>query len=165
MNAERHPGSQTLALFAGGDMELWPLFRVWWHARKCAACRTELARFRAVRERTREDALDFLAADSLEWERLEAEAMPRAGSEPDRIRGCADFQALIPAFVAGELTPARAKLVEDHTRSCVPCRRVLLHARAARTASPAISAAPSKAPMTHRASRWAAAASPSRAHR
>ena len=104
------------------------------------------------------DAAEVESSARRVWERLEAEAMPRAGSEPDRIRGCADFQALIPAFVAGELTPARAKLVEDHTRSCVPCRRVLLHARAARTASPAISAAPSKAPMTHRASRWAAAA-------
>ena len=44
---------------------------------------------------------------------------------PVVLRGCPDVQALVPAFVAGTLSPARSLLVEDHTRSCVPCRRVL----------------------------------------
>lgn len=53
------------------------------------------------------------------------EATAPAGS----LHGCEDFQSLIPAFVRGELSPARALLVEDHTRSCVPCRRALREAR------------------------------------
>ncbi len=42
---------------------------------------------------------------------------------------CEDFQAEIPAYVAGTLTEARALLVGDHTRECVPCRRALMDHR------------------------------------
>lgn len=49
------------------------------------------------------------------------------------LSSCADFQAEIPAFVAGRLPEARALLVGDHTRECVPCRRVLMEARGAAT--------------------------------
>jgi len=59
-------------------------------------------------------------------ERLHLASTP--GSH-DVIDGCEDFARLVPAFVAGELPEARRLLVEDHTRSCIPCRRVLMAAR------------------------------------
>ena len=54
------------------------------------------------------------------------------GSKSNRpLNSCSDFQAEIPAFVAGSLSDARTLLVGDHTRQCVPCRRVLMEARGA----------------------------------
>ena len=43
----------------------------------------------------------------------------------DHITGCADFQTLMPGFLAGELSGARKLLLEDHTRECLPCRKAL----------------------------------------
>jgi ferric-dicitrate binding protein FerR (iron transport regulator) len=47
------------------------------------------------------------------------------------LTSCTDYQAEIPAYIAGTLPEARALLVGDHTRECVPCRRVLMEARGA----------------------------------
>jgi hypothetical protein len=56
------------------------------------------------------------------------------------LTSCEDFQAEIPAYVAGTLTDARALLVGDHTRECVPCRRFLMEARGGtRQLSPRVS--------------------------
>ncbi|MBI4873994.1 MAG: FecR domain-containing protein, partial [Acidobacteria bacterium] len=38
------------------------------------------------------------------------------------IRGCDDFQALLPDYRAGRLSPPRKLLIEDHLHECVACR-------------------------------------------
>jgi ferric-dicitrate binding protein FerR (iron transport regulator) len=58
-----------------------------------------------------------------------------APSVHSSLKSCEDFQSLIPAYLRGELSPARALLVEDHTRSCIPCRRALREARDGRKAT------------------------------
>src|SRR5689334_7318643 len=58
------------------------------------------------------------AAAARVWERL------AAAQKGEHIRGCADFQALIPEYRAGRLPEARATLLKDHLRECVNCRRV-----------------------------------------
>lgn len=67
------------------------------------------------------------------WNRITAEL--GGGHAP--LRGCDDVRALIPALVAGALPEARALLVEDHIRNCVPCRRSLLEARGIAAQPPA----------------------------
>lgn len=87
------------------------------------------------------------------WQHLSAEAavgapaspaastIPAEVAVPVSLRGCDDFQSLIHAYLRGELPPARALLVEDHTRSCVPCRRALRETREGIKAAPSRAAA------------------------
>jgi hypothetical protein len=78
---------------------------------------------RAVSE-IRDEPIDpaaIEAAAARVWARL-AEAAE--GQPAEHIRGCADFQALIPEYRAGRLPEARALLVKDHLHNCVACRRV-----------------------------------------
>lgn len=61
------------------------------------------------------------------WARLTA-----APVVPDKLRSCADFQALISDYREDALTPSRRLLFEDHTHSCVDCRKALERAESPR---------------------------------
>jgi ferric-dicitrate binding protein FerR (iron transport regulator) len=56
-------------------------------------------------------------------QRLEVELRPGQDAGAT-IRGCADVQALLKAYKAGTLAPARELLVQDHLRECAVCRAV-----------------------------------------
>ncbi|RMH16275.1 MAG: zf-HC2 domain-containing protein, partial [Acidobacteria bacterium] len=83
-----------------------------------------------------DDALVDEAAARV-WRNLNGPNAGVAAAEVDEIRGCDDYQALIPAYLAGRLSAARAALFEDHTRECVPCRKALVQARSGEAPRPA----------------------------
>ncbi len=87
------------------------------------------------------------------WAAMEKEAVV-APAQVDRIEGCADYQALIPEYIAHQLTPARRTLLEYHLRECVECRKVLWMKRAPQ-AQPA---GPRTMPGMRPAFKWAIAA-------
>jgi FecR-like protein len=70
------------------------------------------------------------AADRV-WARVSAAAGATEFQLPtvDKIEGCADFQSLIPAYLAGKLSEARSLLLVDHTHECIPCRKAMNEAR------------------------------------
>lgn len=74
---------------------------------------------RAAAHRVRER----LARESVQ---MPAAAPAQAGAQ---LAACADYQALIPAYLQGALAPAKALLLEDHGRECIACRRALKAAR------------------------------------
>jgi FecR protein/Putative zinc-finger len=49
------------------------------------------------------------------------------------IRGCSDFQSMLPAYLTGEVSEPRRLLLEDHIFSCVACRHALDAARTGKT--------------------------------
>ncbi len=84
----------------------------------------------AVRDEAIDPATEAAALGRIH-RRLAAGSAPASfvAGEEHRIHGCAGFQELIPAYLAGALAEPKRLLVEDHTRECVPCRRVLAAAR------------------------------------
>src|SRR5678815_3325699 len=87
-----------------------------------------------IRNEKVDSAVVSAAADRV-WARVSAAAGEADFQMPtvDRIEGCADFQSLIPAYLAGKLSEARSLLLVDHTHECIPCRRAMNDARSRRT--------------------------------
>jgi hypothetical protein len=110
----------------------------------------------------RDDAAPAGAADRAAeraWERI-APVQRAAPSSVEAITGCADVVALLPALRRGELSAARALLVEDHLRDCVPCRKAFLQpARGHLALLPWRSSTASTAPPPLRLKPYAVAAS------
>ncbi len=86
-----------------------------------------------------EELLDQ-AVDALKQERLDSAGVDEiAGrvreqldldvAEPVKLRGCEDFQSLIPDYLAGNLSGGRRLLLEDHAQHCLVCRKALTAAR------------------------------------
>ncbi len=62
------------------------------------------------------------------WESITGEPSTFDASA-SRLRNCADFQALIPAYVEQRLPAGRVMLFDDHVHGCVACRHALQEAR------------------------------------
>ena len=87
-----------------------------------------------IRNEKIDEAKMSAAADRV-WARVstaagESEVKTPAGHHIEgHIEGCADFQSLIPAYLAGKLSEARSLLLVDHTHECIPCRKAMNNAR------------------------------------
>lgn len=79
----------------------------------------------AIRKEEPQDAQIEAAA-----ERIRQKFFANSLAAPERLRSCADFQAIIPAYLNKTLSAARALLLQDHTRECVACRHAVEKARA-----------------------------------
>jgi hypothetical protein len=99
------------------------------------------------------------AADRV-WARVSAAAGEAEFNLPtvDRIEGCADFQSLIPAHLAGKLSEARSLLLVDHTHECIPCRKAMNEARSRRSVTVKPLARKSRYTLQPVVMRWAIAA-------
>ena len=84
-----------------------------------------------VAEEIRAQKIDDATAQRITDEVRKRLGIGREAHRP--LSSCVDFQNEIPAYVAGTLPEARKLLVGDHTRECVPCRRVLMEARGVTT--------------------------------
>src|SRR5436190_2492790 len=108
----------------------------------------------ATVEQVEESAVRVLY--NLQSEHAKVVPHPASVEGADRIRGCDDFRALIPAYLSSSLTPSRKLLFEDHTHECVLCRKALEGHRG-QTPRPPVKGHRGLPPMPLRP-RWIAAA-------
>ena len=93
-----------------------------------------------VTEEIRQERIDSELVDEAAdrvWVKLSTTSLAGAAdtSTIEHIHGCADFQALMPAYLRGELQTARSLLLKDHTHECIPCRKALKLAREGKVAA------------------------------
>ena len=63
------------------------------------------------------------AASASAWDRIAQELkLPNAADPNFRIRGCADVEALLPAYKAGRLSSMHATVIRDHLGDCLDCQ-------------------------------------------
>lgn len=109
-----------------------------------------------IREEAVDPALVDAAASRVRGRLFAGQPSSGTPASTDRLRNCADFQALIPAYLNRTLGAGKSMLLVDHTHACVECRRALDTARSGKVQvlrrPQAVSAQVS--PVT----RWAAAA-------
>jgi len=65
----KHPGEETLALFAGQDLGVFARWRTRRHLERCERCRSEVAEFSALRH----EVSDLSELPGISWNRLAAE--------------------------------------------------------------------------------------------
>src|ERR1041385_4765744 len=112
-----------------------------------------------IRDEKVDPAVMAAAADRV-WARVSAAAGEAEFQMPaiEHIEGCADFQSLIPAYLAGKLSEARSLLLVDHTHECIPCRKAMNEARARRSVTVKPAASKTNYKMQPAVMRWAIAA-------
>jgi hypothetical protein len=79
-----------------------------------------------IRNEAIDDRIVAEASDRV-WSSMSAS--PSAPFSMQKLRGCEDFQALIPAYLEKNLPEARRLLVQDHVYQCVACRHAVEQAR------------------------------------
>ena len=89
----------------------------------------------AIHDHRMDDDAVAAAADRVHQSLLGATAGAAIADAPARLASCDDYRALLGPYLRGALTEGQAALVEDHTRSCIPCRRALRQAREGTPAS------------------------------
>jgi anti-sigma factor RsiW len=102
-----HVKETDLALYASGDLSLWPRAAVHFHVRSCEACRGTVEEFRADARALR-DAADGLP-DGVDWARLSAEM--RANIRVGLAAGeCVAPRGHVRKFIPGSWRPVALAL-------------------------------------------------------
>src|ERR1700723_864777 len=98
-----------------------------------------------IRNQRVDDQVVSQAANRV-WSSFTESSAPELSTH--RLRGCEDFQALVPAYLDKKLPEARRFLFEDHVHQCVACRHTVEQARGGEAQSARQPAWPPASPIT-----------------